>query len=66
VPPDTVAWLGIGFVVSWVVIGAYLIRLAMAQRDVARRLDELSAKGANARPETGTPPEQAPPSAPLA
>ena len=64
-PPDTVTWLGIGFVVSWVIIGAYLIRLAMAQRDVARRLDELSAKGAD-RPPTGTPPAQAPPSAPLA
>ena len=62
-PPDTVTWLGIGFVVSWVIIGAYLIRLAMAQREVARRIDELSAKGGN----TGnTPPEQAPPSAPLA
>lgn len=62
-PPDTVTWLGIGFVASWVIIGAYLIRLALAQREVARRIEELSARGGS----TGsTPPEQAPPSAPLA
>lgn len=62
-PPDTVAWLGIGFVVSWVIIGAYLIRLAIAQREVSRRLDELSAKAGG----TGdAPPEQIPPSTPLA
>ncbi len=60
-PPDTVTWLGIGFVGSWVIIGAYLIRLAVAQREVARRIDELSTKGGN----TGhAPPEQAPPLAP--
>jgi CcmD family protein len=63
VPPDTVTWLGIGFAVSWVIIGAYLIRLAVAQREVARRIDELSAKGGNTG---GRPSEQAPPSAPLA
>ena len=62
-PPDTVTWLGIGFVVSWVIIGAYLIRLAVAQREVARRIEELDAKGGNAG---GRPSEQSPPSAPLA
>ncbi|MEX0874779.1 MAG: CcmD family protein [Actinomycetota bacterium] len=45
-PPDTVAWLGIGFVVSWILIGAYLVRLARAQRDIARRVEELSRKDA--------------------
>jgi CcmD family protein len=63
VPPDTVTWLGIGFVVSWVIIGAYLVRLAVAQREVARRIEELSAKGGST---VDNPPEQAPPSAPLA
>ena len=46
-PPDTVTWLGIGFVVAWVIIGAYLVRLAIAQREVARRIEELGAKGGN-------------------
>jgi CcmD family protein len=44
VPPDTVSWLGIGFVVSWILIGAYLVRLARAQREISRRVDELSEK----------------------
>ncbi len=62
-PPDTVTWLGIGFVASWLIIGAYLVRLAIAQREVARRIEEFSAKGGTAG---DTRPEQAPPSAPLA
>ncbi len=65
-PPDTVTWLGIGFVVSWVIIGAYLVRLAHAQREVSRRLDELaSSRGTRAGGEpsaTG----QTPPPGPLA
>jgi CcmD family protein len=64
VPPDTLTWLGIGFVVSWVIIGAYLVRLAIAQREVARRIEELSARSGNAGDSTRA--EQAPPSAPLA
>jgi CcmD family protein len=42
--PDTVVWLGVGFIASWVLIGAYLIRLARAQRNIARRLEEISEK----------------------
>jgi CcmD family protein len=42
--PDTVVWLGVGFVVSWILIGAYLVRLARAQRDIARRVEEISKK----------------------
>jgi len=66
VPPDTVTWLGIGFVASWVIIGAYLIRLAIAQREVARRIDQLSASGDQPGSTGDRPPGQAPPSAPLA
>ncbi len=36
-----VAWLGIAFAIVWVVIGAYVVRLARMQRDVACRLDEI-------------------------
>jgi CcmD family protein len=36
-----VAWLGIAFVIVWVLVGAYVVRLARAQRDIARRLDAM-------------------------
>lgn len=39
--PDTTAWLGVGFLIVWAVLGAYLVRLRHAQRDVSRRLDAL-------------------------
>ena len=38
---SNVAWLGIAFAIVWVVIGAYVVRLARAQRDIAERLDEI-------------------------
>ena len=34
-------WLGVAFGIAWLVIGAYVVRLALAQRKIARRLEEL-------------------------
>lgn len=34
-------WLAAAFGVSWLAIGAYLVRLWRAQREIDRRLDEL-------------------------
>jgi CcmD family protein len=40
--PDTgLPWLAAAFIVTWVIIGAYLVRLARAQRDIDRKLREL-------------------------
>jgi CcmD family protein len=36
-----VAWLAIAFVIAWVLVGAYVVRLAKAQRDITHRLDEI-------------------------
>lgn len=37
----SVVWLGMGFGIVWLALGAYLVRLARAQREIARRLQEL-------------------------
>ncbi len=34
-------WLAVAFGVAWLVIGAYVVRLALMQRKIARRLEEL-------------------------
>jgi CcmD family protein len=34
-------WLAAAFVIVWVVIGAYVMILSRAQRDISRRLDEI-------------------------
>jgi len=34
-------WLAIAFAIVWVAIGLYVVRLARAQRDIVRRLDEI-------------------------
>jgi CcmD family protein len=34
-------WLAVAFGVTWLVIGAYVVRLALVQRKIARRLEEL-------------------------
>lgn len=33
-------WLAVGFGIAWVLIGAYVVRLAREQRRIDRRLDE--------------------------
>jgi CcmD family protein len=38
-------WLAAAFGVAWVAIGAYLVRLVRAQREIDRKLDELSKRG---------------------
>jgi len=43
--PDTVAWLGAGFLVVWVALGAYLWRLWRDQRRLSDRLDRLEGPG---------------------
>jgi CcmD family protein len=35
-------WLAVAFGVAWLAIGAYLVRLVRAQRDIDRKLDDLS------------------------
>ena len=35
------AWLGIAFVIVWVVIGGYVVLLSRTQHDISRRLDEI-------------------------
>jgi CcmD family protein len=37
-------WLALGFGIVWVVIGLYLLRIAMTQRSIERRLDELGGR----------------------
>lgn len=37
----TLAYLGAGFLVAWIVIGAYVVRLWRLQRDIARRIDDV-------------------------
>jgi CcmD family protein len=34
-------WLAVGFAIAWLLIGAYVVRLALAQRKIAKRLEEL-------------------------
>lgn len=34
-------WLAAGFAVAWLVIGAYVVRLALVQRRIAKRLEAL-------------------------
>lgn len=34
-------WLAAGFGIAWLLIGAYVVRLALAQRRIGRRLEEL-------------------------
>jgi CcmD family protein len=34
-------WLALAFGVTWIAIGAYLVRLVRAQRDIDRKLDDL-------------------------
>jgi CcmD family protein len=36
-----VRWLGAAFGVAWLLLGAYIVRLWRAQRDLRRRLEEL-------------------------
>jgi CcmD family protein len=43
-------YLGAGFGVTWLIMAAYLIRLARAQRDIARRLEDKDRD----RPESGS------------
>jgi CcmD family protein len=45
------AWLAVAFVIVWVLIGAYVVRLARAQRDIAQRLDAVE-RSAPKRPES--------------
>ena len=48
------AWLGAAFGVTWLLIGAYLVRLWRAQHALDRRLSELAGR-------SGGTPEPAPP-----
>lgn len=34
-------WLGAAFLIAWLLIGGYVVRLWRAQRDLARKLDQL-------------------------
>jgi CcmD family protein len=38
---SNVVWLGIAFAIVWVAIGAYVVRLARTQRDIAERLEQI-------------------------
>jgi len=38
---SNLGWLALAFAIVWILIGAYVVRLARAQRDVSRRLDEI-------------------------
>lgn len=40
-PDPSLAYLGAGFAVAWVVLAAYLLRLWRLQRSIVRRLDEI-------------------------
>ena len=35
-------WLALAFGVTWLAIGAYLVRLVRAQREIDRKLDDLN------------------------
>ncbi len=38
-------WLAVAFGVTWVAIGAYLVRLVRAQREIDRKIDDLNRRG---------------------
>lgn len=38
-------WLAAAFAISWLAIGVYLVRLWRAQREIDRRLKDLSKPG---------------------
>ncbi len=48
---SNLGWLAAAFAIVWLVIGLYVVRLARAQRDVARRLDQIERRAA--RPPAG-------------
>lgn len=37
----SLAYLGAGFLVAWIVIGAYVVRLWRLQRNISRRIEEV-------------------------
>ncbi|MEX2393515.1 MAG: CcmD family protein [Actinomycetota bacterium] len=41
-PDAGLGWLAAAFIVTWVIIGAYLVRLARAQRAIDRKLNEIA------------------------
>jgi CcmD family protein len=38
---SNLGWLGVAFVIAWVAVCAYVVRLARAQRGINERLDEI-------------------------
>lgn len=42
---SSLGWLAAAFAIVWVLIGLYVVRLARAQRDIARRLDQIEGAG---------------------
>lgn len=42
---DSLTPLAIAFGIAWLLIGAYVVRLARAQRKIAERLEQLPGRG---------------------
>jgi CcmD family protein len=38
---SNVGWLAAAFAIVWIAIGAYVVRLARAQRNISQRLDQI-------------------------
>ena len=41
---SNLGWLAAAFAIVWLAIGLYVLRLARAQRDIARRINEIEGK----------------------
>jgi CcmD family protein len=48
---SNLGWLAAAFAIVWLAIGLYVVRLARAQREIARRIDAIEGKAA--RPPAG-------------
>ena len=48
----SLGWLAVAFGIAWLLIGGYVVRLALTQRKIARRLEELP-RGSHGEHELG-------------